>query len=222
VIDQRSADWHAQRAGKVTASRMGDVLAKSKKDGKPLQARRDYVTEKVVEILTGCVISTGTVPAMQHGIDCEPLARAAYEIKTGCLVDPAEFYTHPDLPYVGASPDGLIGTAGLLEIKCPFNMTVQLDTLTDGMPAEHMAQIQTQLWVTGRKWADFVSYDPRYPEHLRLYVQRIEANAKFHAILHEECEALWAEVHEKLQTLGGDRLVAVEGSAAAPFSTTPR
>lgn len=218
MTEQRTPEWHAERAGKITASRMGDVLAKSKKDGKPLKARTDYVTEKVVEILTGCVISTGTVPAMQHGIDCEPLARAAYEMKTGRLVDPAGFYTHPDLPYVGASPDGLVGTDGLIEIKCPFNMTVHLDTLTDGMPAEHMAQIQTQLWVTGRKWADFVSYDPRYPEHLRLYIQRIEANPALHALLHSECVEMWGEIQTKLESLThwGGGTVALVGSAVAP------
>jgi putative phage-type endonuclease len=207
MIEQRSADWYTERLGMLTASRFKDVMAFSTKDKKtPLAARGNYMAEKVVELLTGCPVVTPTVPAMQHGIDCEPLARSDYEMVTGEIVDPAPFLVHPKFEYIGCSPDGLIGDEGLIEIKCPFSMAVHLETVrAKQMPEEHTHQVQGQLWITGRKWCDFVSYDPRFPEPHRRFIQRIERDQKYIDRLEEACMSLWAEIQQALKELGGNR-----------------
>lgn len=198
---QRDTDWDKARVAKITASMMKNVMAVSKRDGKPLQARQDYLGKLVVEMLTGEPQGIPMTAAMQWGVDCEGAARAEYEAKYGVVVQEVGFIPHPDLPYIGASPDGLIGADGGQEIKCPFNSIVHIETITGGMPEEHMPQVQGNIWVTGRKWWDFVSFDPRMPKDLRLYVQRINRDDDYIKQLSKSCDALWIEAQEMVSKL---------------------
>lgn len=173
MSDQGTQEWHKDRAGKVTASRFKDVMAKIKTG--EAATRRNYKMQLVTERLTGLPVETYKNSAMEWGTAQEPLARLAYESKYGELVQQQGFLTHLTVD-AGCSPDGLIGTDGGIEIKCPFSSLIHVETLLNGMPSEHTAQVQGAMWITGRKWWEFVSFDPRLPEHLQLYVQRVERN----------------------------------------------
>ena len=177
--DQGSQNWQLDRLGFATASRFADIQAISKKDGKPLKAREDYLMELVVARLTQTPAETIKSYAMTWGTESEAFARAEYEAQTGAIVREVGFIKHADIPWVGASSDGLVGEYGAIEIKCPFNSAVHLKTIRDGMPGDHMAQVQGQMWVLGLSWVDFISYDPRLPPALRLHVQRIERDEKY-------------------------------------------
>lgn len=198
---QNTTEWREARAGKITASRMADVLAFGKRDGKPLKARMDYIGDILGEILTGEPKAQVRAAALDWGHDVEAAARAAYEAETGEIVVQAGFVIHPSIPYIGCSPDGLIGEDGMHQIKCPANAAVHIDTLTDGMPDEHIPQIQAELFVTGRAWSDFVSFDPRMPAHLRLYRQRIPRDEAYIKTIAEACASLWDEVQTRLDRL---------------------
>jgi hypothetical protein len=139
--------------------------------------------------------------AMLWGIEQEPYARMAYEVATGELVEEVGFLAHPALAWIGCSPDGLIGQNGGLEIKCPHSTAVHIATLRNGMPPEHMAQIQGCMFVTGRQWWDFVSFDPRLPEHLQIYVQRVERDEKYIAGLALAISLALSEVEETINEL---------------------
>jgi hypothetical protein len=180
--EQGSADWLMARVGYCTASRFKDVMD-TLKSGKPGAKRTNYLWELVAERLTGNPTSHYTSTAMMHGTEHEPLARMAYEAKTGRMVAETGFRHHLTIPMVGGSPDGLVGDDGGIEIKCPFNSMNHLLTIRDGMPEEHIPQVQGLMWLLGRQWWDFVSYDPRMPKGLDLYVQRIDADKDFHAAL---------------------------------------
>jgi len=164
-MEQGSIEWFQERAGKATASRFKDIIATIKSG--EAAVRRNYKAQLVVERLTGVAQETYTNAAMQYGTETEPLARIAYEFRTDNKVSEVGFIQHKEL-LAGCSPDGLIGTDGGVEIKCPFQSAVHIETLLNGMPKEHMAQIQGTLWITGRSWWDFVSFDPRLPAHLQL------------------------------------------------------
>ncbi len=167
-MEQRSDEWFAARLGFATASRMNDVLA-----GPETAARRNYLIQLVTERLTGQQQESFSSTAMQRGTELEPVARMAYETKHR-FVDKASFYTHPDIKWFGASPDGLVGDDGLVEIKCP-NSTTHVDYILYGkVPAKYKRQMLAQLACTKRKWCDFVSFDDRLPEHLQLFVVRFE------------------------------------------------
>ncbi|MEK7945756.1 lambda exonuclease family protein [Pigmentiphaga sp. YJ18] len=172
MIEQRTDEWYAARSGRITASDFIDVVA-VKRDGKPTEARGRLLRRKAFERLAGVPTKGISAKALEWGIEAEPHAVAAYEVETGNVVRPGGFFTHPSYPFIGASPDSLIGDEGGLECKCPHDETVHIQTLLDGMPAEHMPQVQGNLLVTGRAWWDFISYDPRQREPYRLYVQRI-------------------------------------------------
>lgn len=182
---QRTEEWFSDRAGKFTGSRFVDVLARAKKDGKPLKAFYDVVEQVVVERIYGQPVDGAEGAALRWGTDVEPFARAAYELETGNVVVESGFIQHPDLSHVGCSPDGLVGGDGGIEMKCPKNPAIHLKRFSAGMEEEHMPQVQGCMWVTGREWWDFVSYDPRAPEHLRIYIQRIERDEAFIANLAE-------------------------------------
>lgn len=208
---QGSPEWHAKRCGRITASRFKSVMALGKKDKKPLQERDDYLAELVLERLTGKSIGIPMTPPMLYGKDVEPHARAAYEAARGVLVRQVDFIIHPEHPFVGASPDGLVDADGGMEAKCPWNPIIHMRTLINGMPDEHIPQVQGNLWVTGRKWWDFISYDPRQIPELRLYVQRIERDAGYIASLQAECLKLNIEVNTLMQALL-DRANALEAA----------
>jgi hypothetical protein len=189
---QRDAQWLQARVGMLTASRARDMLA-VRKDGKPSEARSGYALELVTERLTGRATDRFTTAAMQWGTEQEYSARNTYANVRRVHVDEVGFVAHDTLA-AGCSPDGLIDWDGLIEIKCPWSSAVHVETWLHGMPSEHMPQVQFQLWITGRDWCDFVSYDPRMPETLRLYVERIAKDAEFIERIDREARTFLAEV----------------------------
>ena len=197
TADQRTADWYAARIGKATASRFKDAIA-ALKSGAPAQAQRDYATELVVERLTQQPVQRYATAAMQWGTEQEPAARAAYERATGTSVEETGFIAHDTL-LAGCSPDGLVDWDGLIEIKCPYNSAVHIETLLNGMPDEHIPQVQGQMWITGRQWCDFVSFDPRMPEPLQLHVQRINRDPAYVADLERRVTEFLAEVGAQVE-----------------------
>lgn len=170
-ILQRNDDWHAQRCGKVTASRIKDMGAKPTKGKKYNALTLTILSERI----TGVQEESKPTTAMQWGIDQEPFAITAYENERGAIVSNVGLVDHPAIEMSGASPDGLVGKDGQLEIKCPSTTTHLNTILMDEVPAEYIPQITWQLACTRRAWCDFVSYDPRLPEHLRLFIKRVYA-----------------------------------------------
>lgn len=189
-MEQRSEEWFQARLGKVTASRVADVLAKIKSGESA--SRRNYKIQLVSERLTGERQETYVNQAMQDGIDREFYAREKYVQQFG-EVEEVGFIQHPTLE-AGASPDGLVGTDGIIEIKCPMGSTHTETLMTQDIPSKYVPQVQFQLLVTGRKWCDFVSYNPMFPEHLQVFVKRIEADPVYQKELESEVKQFLEEV----------------------------
>lgn len=194
---QQTPEWFAVRCGKATASRFSDVLATIKTG--EAAGRRNYRAQLVCERLTGLPQKGYESTEMKFGTEHEPFARVAYEAKTGNIVTEVDFIQHPEI-MSGASPDGLIGKDGLIEIKVP-NTATHIDALLKGMDSGHIPQIQGQMWITGRKWVDFVSYDPRMPERLQLYIQRIKRDDAFIESLEKEVRKFLTEVDSVIEQL---------------------
>ena len=155
---QGSQEWFAARVGKVTASRVHDIIATTKSGGYSA-GRENYLAELVAERLTGTTYPSYQSPAMAYGSECEPEARFAYALRTGTEITEVGFINHPTIEEAGASPDGLVDDDGLVEIKCP-NTKTHIDTLLGGkMPVEYASQVQFQMACTGRQWCDLVSFD---------------------------------------------------------------
>lgn len=171
TILQRSGGWFADRCGKVTASRIKDIGAKPVKGKKYNALTLTILSERI----TGVQEETPTSKAMQWGIDQEENAIAAYENETGNFVKGTGLIDHPVIKLSGASPDGLVNLDGQIEVKCPSTATHLNTLLTKEIPVEYIPQITWQLACTRREWCDFVSYDPRLPEHLQLVVIRVNA-----------------------------------------------
>lgn len=200
-IVQGSAEWHAVRIGKVTASRVADVVAKTKAGWGA--SRANYMAELIAERLTGEAAERFTNAAMNWGTEKEPDARAAYEFFRDASVTEIGFVAHPTIGMTGASPDGLVADDGMVEIKCP-NTATHLDTLlTQAVPAKYNTQMQWQMACTGRKWCDFASYDPRLPESMSLFVKRVERDDKMIFDLEKDVSSFLAELDEKLSKLDG-------------------
>lgn len=198
-IVQGSAEWHQIRLGKVTASRVADIVAKTKSGYST--SRANYAAQLIVERLTGTAQEGFTSPAMQWGIDMEPEARAAYEYNRAANVELVGFVPHPIIADTGASPDGLVGSEGLVEIKCPITAT-HIETLTGkSVQAKYVTQIQWQLACTGRLWCDFVSYDPRMPEAMRFFCVRVHRVPEIIDELEKEVIAFLNEVRAKINEL---------------------
>jgi putative phage-type endonuclease len=190
-LEQGSQEWLLARCGKVTASRVADIMAKTKSGYSA--SRGNYMAELVCERLTGVPTDTFKSAAMEWGTAQEPHARAAYEAVGGVLVEEVGFVPHPSIPDAGASPDGLVGSVGLVEIKCPYTAT-HIETLLSGkVPDRYNTQMQWQMACTGRTWCDYVSYDPRMPENMRLFLARVFRDQS--AILAMETEVL-TFIHE--------------------------
>ena len=176
MIVQGSPEWFAMRCGKVTASRVADVLAKTKTGWGA--GRANYAAELIAERLTQTTAASFTNAAMQWGTDMEPVARHAYAMRRGMAVSEIGFVDHPEVSMSGASPDGLVDSDGLVEIKCP-NTATHLDTLlSENVPSKYITQMQWQMACTGRDWCDFASFDPRLPEPLQLFVVRHQRDDK--------------------------------------------
>lgn len=170
-IEQRSEEWFTIRLGKVTASRIADVTARTAKGCGA--GRANYMAELLCERLTGARGERFTNAAMQWGTDMEPQARLAYEFMEGVTVNEVGFVAHQIIEMSGASPDGLVGDSGLVEIKCP-NTATHIDTLLGAsIDGKYMKQMQWQMACTGRQWCDFVSFDPRMPEEMQIHVERV-------------------------------------------------
>jgi putative phage-type endonuclease len=200
-MDQRTESWFAMRAGKLTGSRFSDVMNVIA-GGKPGANRRALIASLAVERLTGQCVETFCNDAMRRGTELEPEARAAYEAHVGALCEEVAFIPHPSLDYVGVSPDGLVGPDGMVELKCPANMAKHMDALLRGEHAtEYRWQLQGQLWVAERAWVDATSYDPRYPEHLRLAITRVQRDEDAIEQLAAECAKVNDEINRALDAL---------------------
>ena len=196
MIEQGSPEWFAQRLGKLTASRMSDAQA-----GKTTAARLNYRAQLVAERLTGEAGESFSNDAMRWGTENEPLARAEYEITRGLDVDQIAFVDHPTIAMCGASPDGLVLDAGLVEIKCPNTATHIGYILANVPPTKYVPQMMLQLACTGRTWCDFVSFDPRLPEDYRLFVVRFEPSREDIANLEKQASEFLSEVASTITQL---------------------
>jgi putative phage-type endonuclease len=198
-IEQGSDEWKQSRIGKATASRISDIVAKTKTGYST--SRANYMAQLVVERMTNQVAESYSNAAMEWGIENEEFARAAYEAKTGNMVDQVGAIDHPRIALSAASPDGLVGDDGCLEIKCP-NTATHIETLLGDEPAKkYYDQMQWQMVCANRSWCDFVSFDPRMPAHLQLFVKRIERNDIYIAELESEVIRFLAEVDDKVKKL---------------------
>lgn len=198
-IIQGSDEWHAIRCGKVTASRVSDIIATTKSG--PAASRKNYRAQLIAERLTGTTEDGFKSAAMQWGTDTEAQARETYSFITGHAVEEVSFVVHPKLEQSGASPDGLVGDDGLVEIKCP-NTATHIDMLLNGVVAgKYETQMHWQMACTGRKWCDFVSFDPRMPVNMQLFIKRLQRNEEVIETLEREVIVFLAEIEQHISEL---------------------
>lgn len=194
--EQRSPEWFAARLGRATASRFKDIIAKTRSGYST--SRDNYAVELALEIITGQKQESYTSAAMQWGVDNEDTARLLYSLAINTDVEETGFWVH-DTIMAGASPDGFVSDDGLLEIKCP-NSATHLQTLTTKkVPYEYVSQVQGQLWITGRQWADFVSFDPRMPENAQMIIIHVERDESYIQDLEDEVMGFLAQVEQKVE-----------------------
>lgn len=199
AILQGTADWFEQRRGKVTASRIADLMARTKSGY--AASRQNYLMQLLCERLAGKVEESYQSDAMKRGNELEPEARNWYQLETGELVEQVSFIDHPNIAMTGASPDGLVGTDGLIEIKCP-NTATHIDTLRTQKPSDrYLKQMQWQMACTGRQWCDFVSFDNRLPDNLAYICIRIERDDALIAEIESEVSGFLAELDSVIAEL---------------------
>lgn len=192
MVEQGSIEWHQSRLGRVTASRVGDVMAKTKTG--PSASRKNYMMQLLCERLTGKREEGFTSAAMQRGTELEAIARSAYEVDQGVMVQEVGFIPCPGIPMAGASPDGLVGVDGLVEIKVP-NTATHVDFIRTGkIDSGYEWQMLLQMVCTGRKWCDFVSFDDRLPEALQYRCKRFDFDAARAAEMLTEIKTFLAEL----------------------------
>jgi len=196
---QGSEEWFAARCGRATGSRIADIVAKTRSGWGA--SRANYEAELIAERLSGVPADSWQSPAMRWGIETEPQARAAYEFVTDVDVELVAFVPHPTIEDSGASPDGLVLTDGLVEFKCPNTATHIATLLGAKVPAKYITQVQWQMACTGRRWCDWCSFDPRMPESMRLYMERIQRDDAMIAELEREVVAFLDGVTEKVEAL---------------------
>ena len=198
-MEQRTDEWYQARLGCVTASRTADNLAKTKSGYST--SRANYIADLIVERLTGKPPEGFTSSAMQWGTETEPQARMAYEIITGNQVTETGFVLHPQIEGFGASPDGLVGEDGLVEIKCP-NTNTHINTLLDEkIPQKYIVQMHVQMICTQRDWCDFVSFDPRLPVDMQIFIKRVEMDPNLEDEILGEVVKFLEEMDEKIEAL---------------------
>lgn len=200
-IEQRSAEWHAARCGSLGASAIADALSKLKDGKTPGSTSVNLRAKLVVERLTGVQEDSFKSAAMQFGIDNEDAARIAYEAHTGEFVTQVGLYKHPTIEGTHASPDGLVGDDGLVEIKCPNSATHIATLKSEKIDTKYLYQMQWQMRCTDRQWCDFVSFDPRLPEPLRLWVKRVYRDNEQIAQLEEGVTQFLKGVESDVQLL---------------------
>lgn len=192
---QGTPEWYEVRLGRVTASRVADVIARTKTGWGA--SRANYMAQLVAERLTGIAGDSYTNEAMRWGAETEPQAREMYAFMAGVTVDEVGFVEHPAIPMAGASPDGLVGDAGLVEIKCP-NTATHIESLLGAPIADkYLVQMQWQMACTGRAWCDFVSFDPRMPLPARIIMTKVERDADRIAELEAAVQDFLAELARK-------------------------
>ena len=202
-MEQRTEEWFAQRIGKVTASRVADVMATIKSG--EAATRKNYRMQLVCERLTGKKEESFTNSHSERGIELEPVARSMYEINNNFFVKEVGFIEHATIPMSGCSPDGLIGDDGLIEIKCPTvaNHIESITGLPVGtVPSKYIPQIQWQMACTGRNWCDYVSFNNELPDNLQLFVKRVYRDDEYIANMEKEVIAFLGEVTETVNKLG--------------------
>ena len=205
-ITQGTPEWHALRCGKVTASRVADLMAKTKSGwGK---GRETYMYELLAERLTGVQEEGFSSFAMRRGKELEPEARDMYALLRDVDIDLVPFVDHDEIPMYGCSPDGQIGDEGLIEIKC-FDAKNHITVMETGeIDKKHVTQMQAQMDCTGRKWCDFISYDPRFPPDLRMHVERVPRDNGFIGDMRSAIKEFIAEIDKRVLRLCGDKEAA--------------
>lgn len=202
---QGSIEWKLERLGRVTASRIADLTARTKTGWGA--SRANYAAQLIAERLTGVPADSFTNAAMQHGTDTEPAARASYAFVTDILVSEVGFVPHPMIEMSGCSPDGLAGDDGLIEIKCPTTAT-HLETLLGAeINGKYVKQMQWQMACTGRQWCDYCSFDPRLPVELQIKIIRVPRDDGVIVALESDVKEFLVEVEDKvnrLKSLGGN------------------
>ena len=199
AVQQGSEAWHQLRLGKVTASRVADLLAKTKTG--PSASRGNYLIELALQRVTKTIEESYTNAAMEWGTQTEPQARVAYEVKTGNFVDQVAFIDHPTIAGFGCSPDGIVASDGLIEIKCPNSATHWSYIKANEPPNKYFIQMQAQMSVTGAKWCDFVSFDPRMPERSQLLVVRVMRDPEYIVYMEAEISTFLKEVEKEVQLM---------------------
>jgi putative phage-type endonuclease len=199
MIEQGTPEWFALRLGKVTASRVADILAKTKTGASA--SRQNYLIELALQRVTGTFEQSFTSQAMLDGVDREGQARVLYEVTTGEFVDQAPFIDHPSIQGFGASPDGLIQEKGMCEIKCRNNANHWEVIKTGEIPKKYWIQQQAQLSCSGREWNDYVGYNPNFPERSQLFVKRVYRDGEFIMFMEAEIKQFLIEVEEEVRQM---------------------
>lgn len=198
-MEQRSPEWYAARLGKVTTSRVADLMARTKTGYGA--SRANYMAQLIVERLTGVAADSYTNAAMEWGTLNEPAAKAAYAFMSDAVIEEVGFLESGMIADFGASPDGLIGPDGLIEIKCPNTATHIETLLSETIEGKYITQMQAQMSVTGRQWCVFVSYDPRMPVDMQLFSQRVHRDDAHIAQIEDEIRKFLLEMKAKIAEL---------------------
>jgi len=201
AVEQGSPEWFQMRLGKVTASRVADILAKTKTG--PSASRQNYLIELAIQRTTGIIQESYSNSAMEWGTQTEPQARVAYEVNTNNFVDQVAFIDHPSIKWFGCSPDGLVSDRGLLEIKCPNSATHWEYFKSKKPPQKYFIQMQAQIAVTNKDWCDFVSFDPRMPDRSQLLIVRVDRDEAFIAEMESEIKQFLSEVANEVELMQG-------------------
>ena len=201
AVEQGTPEWHQLRLGKVTASRVADILAKTKTG--PSASRQNYLIELALQRTTGIIQESYSNAAMEWGTQTEPQARVAYEVKSGNFVDQVAFIDHPNIEWFGCSPDGLVSDKGLIEIKCPNSPTHWEYFKSKEPPKKYFIQMQAQMAVTGKDWCDFVSFDSRMPERSQLLIVRVNRDSNFINEMIVEIQQFLSEVEVEVNLMKG-------------------
>ena len=198
-LEQGTDEWKMARLGHVSASNLDAVMAKVKTGES--KTRLDYKIRVATEQITNAIQDSYSNQYMEWGIEQEPFARMAYEACTESFVEKTGFWKHPDIKWFGCSPDGLVGDDGLIEIKCPKSTTHVKYLLDNKLPDDYYWQVHGQMLVTGRKWVDFISFDPRMPEHKQLFITRVNRDEEIMAQLKVAVIGFLSEVDEMIQRI---------------------
>jgi len=202
AVEQGTPEWFQMRLGKVTASRVADILAKTKTG--PSASRQNYLIELALQRTTGIIQESYSNAAMEWGTQTEPQARVAYEVNTNNFVDQVAFIDHFSIEWFGCSPDGLVSNRGLVEIKCPNSTTHWEYFKFNRPPQKYIIQMQAQMAVTGRDWCDFISFDPRMPERSQLLIVRVDRDESFIVEMEEQIKQFLSEVEVEVNLMKGN------------------